>query len=221
MTDATDKFETASAVIIAEEDEAVLTALTLQLVDKGWEVATADTTTQAWETYSDHSVGIVLVGVGADVEDWLALARKLRERTPELIIILMTGYAALDAAQDELYKAANDILVKPVRVDPLITSIRRIQWEQALIRENQELRQAIAKLESAQESGAAAQDRSTVIPEKGLAPAAMGSSLAGQQAPGSSAIASYEQHAVATPTDAEPETELPPAGSDSQSAEAT
>ncbi len=221
MTDATNKFETASSVVIADEDEAVLTALTLQLVDKGWEVASADSTTQAWETCSDHSAGIVLVGVGADVEDWLALARKLRERAPELIIILMTGYAALDAAQDELYKAANDILVKPVRVDQLTTSIRRIQWEQALIRENQELRQAIAKMESTQGSGAAAQDRLTVIPEKGVAPAAMGSSLAGQQAPGSDAIASYEQRAVATPTDAEPETELPPPGSDSQSAEAT
>lgn len=138
--------DTSQSILVVDDDEVVLKTLKLQLQDKGWNVFAAETSAKAMEVFRDHPTTVALVALGMSGIDGAELARVLRQRAPDLIVILMTGYPTLNEAVEGLKNEAYDYLVKPFRIEQLSMGIERARRELALIRENRELKQTVVEL---------------------------------------------------------------------------
>ncbi len=205
------------SILIVDDDEVVLKTLRLQLQDRGWEVLTAGTSAKALELLRDHPVTAALVALGMSGVDGGELAGELRQQAPELIVILMTGYPTLNVAVEGLKNPAYDYLVKPFRIEQLSMGIERARRELTLIRENRELRQAVAELRArleqlirSPEAGEEGWEEAGL--EEGAPPSPPYAGYPGK-APGgdSGAIASYERQIGPAPPESaseeEPDTE--------------
>ncbi len=204
------------SILIVDDDEVVLKTLKLQLQDRGWEVLTAGTSAEALELFRERPVAAALVALGMSGMDGMELAGMLRQQAPELIVILMTGYPTLNVAVEGLKNPAYEYLVKPFRIRQLAMGIERAQRELALIRENRELRQAVAELRARLEQLVRSPEAGEEgWEEAGLEEGAPPSPPAGYpgQVPGgdSGAIASYERQIGPAPSESaseeEPDTE--------------
>jgi two-component system, NtrC family, response regulator AtoC len=79
---------------------------------------------------------------GMDGLQTLAEARKIR---PDATYIVMTAYATVDTAVTAMKLGALDYLVKPFDPEELSLLVKRVAAQQALLRENQELREELER----------------------------------------------------------------------------
>ena len=135
-----------NAVIIVEDDEIVLKTLSLQLIDRGWDIFTTHKEATALDLCRSHPHAVVLIGAGMPDLDGVTLARKLKESEPDRIVIAMTGYPRLNQLLEGLYHETFDYLVKPFRIEQLDMVIDRARREINLRQENTALKLEVAQL---------------------------------------------------------------------------
>lgn len=148
MPDTAGQGEPAKSVLIFEDDEIVLRALTLQLKDRGWEVYTAQQGDQAKILSEEHADAVVLVDTGLKQIDGIALARGLKTANPNRVVIVMTGYPSLNQLLEGLYHETFDYLVKPFRIELLDMVIDRARREITLRRDNANLKNQVKQLQA-------------------------------------------------------------------------
>src|SRR5690606_17088587 len=73
----------------------------------------------------------------------LELVERLREGSPETMVMLMTAYGELDTALAALRLGAVDYLLKPFKHDELVCKIQRLAEHRRLVLENRNLRRAV------------------------------------------------------------------------------
>ncbi len=133
--------------LLFETDRAVSNTLSVQFQDRNWEIYSTDDAGQALSLLREHEPVVALVDMISPEVDGLDLAREMREISPELIIILFTGYPEPDIDVAEVHELIYTYLVKPVRIDQLSLVIARAQQELAVIRENLELKHQVQTLQ--------------------------------------------------------------------------
>ena len=115
-------------ILLVEDEELLRTSLANLLVRAGFEVRAARTTGEALQARHDFVPDVL-------VTDWLlqgdcdgiALARQLRQTTPTLAVILITGLLA-STTRPELEQGGlvAAVLEKPFLFADLLAAIRRI-----------------------------------------------------------------------------------------------
>lgn len=112
-------------VLILEDEEAVALTLSEILADVGYRVEAAATVPDALaridQTRFDAAVLDLRVGDDSGLD---ALAR-LRQRSPDTVALVLTGYGSLETAVLAMREGAFDYLLKPCNVDELKASIAR------------------------------------------------------------------------------------------------
>src|SRR5207245_9077985 len=68
---------------------------------------------------------LVLTDLRLEDGDGLDVLRAVRERTPETVTIMLTGYASLESAIQALRAGAYDYLIKPSEVEELRSTVAR------------------------------------------------------------------------------------------------
>ena len=76
----------------------------------------------------------------------IQLGKELQNLYPEIIIILMTGYHNIKIAVEATRNFSFDHMIKPFRIDQLISMLERSKRESHLLAENRELMATIQKL---------------------------------------------------------------------------
>ena len=71
--------------------------------------------------------------------DGLSLMREARHRHPDLLSIVVTGYATLETAVEALRAGAYDLLMKPLNLEEVRTAVRNAAERVHLARENHRL----------------------------------------------------------------------------------
>jgi signal transduction histidine kinase len=89
---------------------------------------------------------IVLTDIRMRGVDGMEVLRRVRESWPHTEVILITGYATVEAAIEALRHGAYDLLLKPVRLEQIETVIRHCEERIRYARENLELRRVIDRL---------------------------------------------------------------------------
>jgi CheY-like chemotaxis protein len=115
-------------VLVAEDDAVVRTMLQRLLQEAGFEVRTA--------RHGDEALGIALRGSGAfdlvvtdvrmPIMDGWELARRLRDRWPNLPLLFISGYDAELSAVSRRSGSRQALLRKPFDLDELIREVGRL-----------------------------------------------------------------------------------------------
>ena len=130
-------------ILIVDDDENVCRSLSLIFAQKGYEAEAARTGREALEKARDQFYNLALVDVRLPDTLGVELLGPLREMQPDIVVIVVTGYASLDTALPALNKGASAYIRKPLDIDQVLVTIRETLEKQRLIVENRRLYQAV------------------------------------------------------------------------------
>jgi putative two-component system response regulator len=115
-----------SAVLVVDDDEGVRKSITRFLELDGYSVLSAGTLAEARALLDTREVLVVLSDITMqDGDNGLDLLAEVRERRPDLDVLLMTGNSDLASAIEALKRGAYDYLRKPFAFDALRAALRR------------------------------------------------------------------------------------------------
>jgi len=124
-------------ILIVDDLESIHEMLEAVVQPIGYSTAFATNGKVALEKFRERRYRIVLADICMEPMDGLELLKELKAIDPEVIVIMMSGYASKENAMASLELGAFDYLTKPFKVDQLIGAVNRAA---AALRERQEAR---------------------------------------------------------------------------------
>lgn len=113
------------SVLVVDDDESVRVTTAAILEQEGYFVATAADGREALERVARDPYDLVLTDLRMEDMDGATLLQELQLRHPNIVTVVLTGYASIESAIDALRQGVYDYLVKPCAVDDLKRTIRR------------------------------------------------------------------------------------------------
>ena len=135
--------ESANAVFLVDDDKDLrrATAQTLELA--GYVVTAFGRATEALAALPADFPGSIVSDIRMPEIDGLQFFDRIRQRDPDLPVILITGHGDIPMAVQAIQDGVYDFITKPFATDRLLQSLARAQEKRTLVLENRALRQAI------------------------------------------------------------------------------
>ena len=121
-------------ILIADDDNAIRRTLELHLTEEGYTVLTAANGQQAVEIATVKAVDLMLLDLRLSGIDGFEVLARIKERRPELPVVMVTAYDDMQTAIEAIRLGAIDHLGKPVDLDHLDEVIDKIFEMSALSR---------------------------------------------------------------------------------------
>jgi two-component system response regulator HydG len=132
------------ARILIVDDEAVQRELLQGFLEKeGYDVSSAESGERAVELASTSGFEAALVDLRMSGMDGVATLKSLREKNPELAVIVMTAYASVETAVSAMKEGAQEYLTKPIDLEQLRIVLARALEKQRLVAENVYLKEEL------------------------------------------------------------------------------
>ena len=132
-------------VLIVDDERAILDTVEILLRGEGFDAAVAQSGREALERFDDTSPDIVLTDIRMPGVSGLDLLEAVRDRDPEVPVILMTAQASLQSAVKAVNQGAFYYLQKPFSNAELVALCRRAAQVRELSRENRALKREIRR----------------------------------------------------------------------------
>ncbi len=131
------------SLLIVDDEPSVRDSLRRWFQDDGFEVGTAEGANDALTRLADRRWDLALVDIRMRGTDGIELQRRMREIDPELIVIIMTGYASVDTAVAALKNGAYDYITKPLDPDDVAHLVTNALSHRRTKEENVRMRDVI------------------------------------------------------------------------------
>lgn len=112
-----------ASILVVDDDENICKMLSLILESRGYKVDVAYSGEKAIEKSKAKAYNIALLDIVLPDIQGTRLLKELRETTPKMIKIMVTGYPKLDNVIEALNYDADAYLTKPVNPENLIKVI--------------------------------------------------------------------------------------------------
>src|ERR1700740_3766651 len=111
--------EVKGKLLIGEDEVSVRDSLGKWFREEGYEVGTAESGREALTRMAENKWDLALLDIKMPGTDGIELQRSLHEMDPDLIVIMMTGYASVETAVTALKNGAYDYVSKPLDPDEI------------------------------------------------------------------------------------------------------
>jgi two-component system, NtrC family, response regulator HydG len=132
-------------ILVVEDDAELLRTIDSLLSAYGYRVLTSSDGRQALRLLQKEAVDLVLTDLRMPGLGGEALLEQVRATFPELPVITMTAFGSVRDAVELTRAGAADYLTKPLEIQPLLESIRRVLGETRPAREEAHARQQRGK----------------------------------------------------------------------------
>ena len=96
-------------------------------MDEGFKIVSlCEEGRSALKVLEKESVQVVFTDIRMPEMDGLELAKKIHERYPEVLTVILTGYADFDYAQEAIRQGVFDYLLKPVSDEKLTEVLEKL-----------------------------------------------------------------------------------------------
>jgi len=112
-------------VLVVDDEGANRYSVSKTLQRVGYVVEEAASGEDALEHVDNQEFDVVLTDIRMQGIDGIELLRRIKEASPDAIVILMTGYASLGTAVEALRLGAHDYLIKPSSSQDIRSSVGR------------------------------------------------------------------------------------------------
>jgi DNA-binding NtrC family response regulator len=112
-------------VLVVDDEGANRYSVSKTLQRVGYVVSEAATGEDALKVMENQAFDVVLTDIRMPGLDGVELLRRIKEETPDVIVILMTAYASLGTAVEALRLGAHDYLIKPSSSQDIRQSVAR------------------------------------------------------------------------------------------------
>jgi DNA-binding NtrC family response regulator len=127
-------------LLLVDDDAASLHLVERFIETEGFEVTAAQSAEEAEELALQIHPHVLITDVVLPGMDGFMLLARLKEKLPQLEVILLTGHASVERAVEAIRDGASDYIEKPVNRSRLLASIRKVKQQVALRLENLELK---------------------------------------------------------------------------------
>lgn len=111
-------------ILLVDDDLLILKSVGADLKSRGFEVTTAENGHSAVEALEGHHFDLVITDLVMDEIDGIGVLKAAKERDPETMVILLTGYGDMASAIDALRLGADDYILKPCESEEMYFRIR-------------------------------------------------------------------------------------------------
>ncbi|HEY0173327.1 MAG TPA: response regulator [Pyrinomonadaceae bacterium] len=112
-------------VLVVDDEENVRITTAAILEQEGYDVSTASDGREALEMAARGHYDLVLTDLRMDDMDGSTLLHELQQRHPNVVTVVLTGYASIESSIDALRQGVYDYLVKPCVVEDLKRTVGR------------------------------------------------------------------------------------------------
>jgi DNA-binding NtrC family response regulator len=135
-------------IFVADDDRAFRLATKTLLEDKGYAVGLASGGKETLGVLAREEYDLVLSDMVMQDMSGIELVRVVKERWPELPVIMVTGFGSIQTAVEAMRIGATDYLTKPCNNEELLIKIRRVLELQRKERELKALREELRNVYS-------------------------------------------------------------------------
>ncbi len=137
--------ETRVKILVVDDESGPRDLLEEALSQKGYQVKTAKSGEQACQLLDKAAFDLVLTDLKMPGLNGIELLNKIRALSPEIHVIIITGYASLRSAIEAIRGGAYDYLTKPFQLAELYVVVNNAVERIKLIRENNDLLHQLKK----------------------------------------------------------------------------
>jgi two-component system, NtrC family, response regulator AlgB len=130
-------------LLVVDDEKNIRGHLAAFFRERGYEVQTAESGHQALAMFSDRCTDVVLTDYRMAEMNGHELLKRIKQRDPNVMVILMTAYATIENAVAAIKEGAYDYLTKPFSLDQVEHSIERALETQRLRNEVRGLRDTL------------------------------------------------------------------------------
>ena len=111
-------------ILVVDDDTIVLNSCKRVLKAEGFEVHSASSANKALEVMESEGFGLLLIDVKMPEHDGMWLIQQVKEKWPEIPIVVMSGYPTPETIADGVKVGAAIFIAKPFTPDELLQSVR-------------------------------------------------------------------------------------------------
>ncbi len=116
----TETLKAKARILIVDDELVVRDSLGKWFVTEGYQVETVASAREALEALTRQDYALALLDIKMPGMDGMELQQRLHEADPNLLVIVMTGYASVETAVQALKRGAYDYITKPFDPDELV-----------------------------------------------------------------------------------------------------
>ena len=116
---------TAANILVVDDQVGMREGCRRALTPHGFRVTTAEHGAEGLRHLREQSFDLVLLDAMMPGMSGLELVERIQQRDPDIVCIMITGYATVDLAARAMKQGAHDFLPKPFTSDELLTVVQR------------------------------------------------------------------------------------------------
>jgi len=124
-------------VLLVDDEKEFLEIMSHRMEAMGMKVTTAESAEQALSILSKTTFDAIVMDFQMPEMDGMEALKAIKNKKPELQIILLTGYATVEKTVEAMKIGATDFLEKPADLDALSKKIKAAKADKMLIVEKQ------------------------------------------------------------------------------------
>ena len=137
---------TQGKLLIVDDELSVRDSLGKWFKEEGYEIGSAENANEALTRLAEQKWDAALVDIKMHGTDGIELQRRMHELDPDLMVIMMTGYASVETAVAALKNGAYDYVTKPLDPDEIAHLVKNAMAHKRSEKENVLLRQTVAEI---------------------------------------------------------------------------
>src|SRR5271157_3511663 len=142
---------TKANLLVVDDELIVRDSLDKWFREEGYDVTVAENAQEALSKMAAKRFDLALVDIKMPGTDGVELQRRMREVDPEMLVIIMTGYASVETAVSALKNGAYDYVSKPFDPDDIAHTVHNALSHKRAEQENTRLRETVAAVVRPQE----------------------------------------------------------------------
>lgn len=130
-------------ILIVDDEKNYLVVLSSFLSGEGYEPITADNAQQALDIVENTDLDLVLTDMKMPSMDGIELLKRIKEKSPDLPVVMMTAYGTVEKAVEAMQLGAFNFVLKPFQNETLKQIIRNAVSTYSVFKENRRLVEAL------------------------------------------------------------------------------
>lgn len=118
-----------SKILVVDDEDALRTVLSGELVSEGYDVRTAADGDDAISNLQKENFDLVLLDIKMPRMNGFEVLKFVKEKYPRTRVVMLTGFADLKNAIESKKLGAEDFVSKPYDLVDLLTTIERVLSE--------------------------------------------------------------------------------------------
>jgi DNA-binding NtrC family response regulator len=110
-------------ILVVDDDENIRKVLMAILEDKGYNIEAVGTAREAIKRTEKRFYNLALIDIRLPDMEGIELLTKIRDTTPRMRKIIITGYPTLQNAVDAVNRGADAYIMKPFDVEKVLSTI--------------------------------------------------------------------------------------------------